>query len=179
VKKIVELKVEDCIVKTLQVQDVYDGYISGLNDPEVNQYLAGVARVIQTDSSVSTFVLRSFEASHEMFFGIWKEGDEKHCGTIRLHGIDPYHRTAHIGVCLFDKRAWGRGLATKSIRTVTDWGLNRLGLRWLEAGVYEENSASSKLFERSGYEKKYTISGKYLLKGKPSNVIVYAACSEL
>lgn len=171
-----ELIIDNGVLRTLVPEDIHQGYVEGLNDPEVNRYLVGVAQSRQTFKSVEVFVKHSLKASNEVLFGIWNEHDKKHCGTIRLHGIDPYHQTAHIGVCLFDKQAWGKGLATKSIRAVTAWGLNRLGLRWIEAGVYEENRASSKLFERSGYELKYRVSGKYLFRNLPSTVLVYASC---
>ena len=177
-KKKVELVIDAGVVRTLTVEDVHVGYVDGLNDAEVNHYLDGVAQSKQSMESVCLFVTQTFQSSNEIFFGIWDSSKREHCGTVRLHSIDSHHLTAHIGVCLFDKQMWGKGLASKAICAVTDWALKTLGLRWVEAGVYEENIASMKLFERCHYQKKYIVSGKYLLKGKPSDVCVYAACSE-
>jgi len=174
--KKIELPIQEGVLKTLVREDVHQGYIDGLNDSEVNNFLVGVAQSKQTVGSVASFVEHGFVAANEMVFGIWNKNEPMHCGTVRLHGIDLYHHTAHIGVCLFNKDVWGIGLAKKSICAVTDWGLNTLGLRWIEAGAYEENIASVKLFERAGYQKKYTVEGKYLLHGKASNAVVLAAC---
>lgn len=173
-----ELIFEHGILRTLIPKDVHQGYISGLNDPEINRYLTNVAQSNQTLESVTGFIKNSFESQDEMLFGIWSEHNKNHCGTVRIHSIDSYHRIAHIGICIFDKNSWGKGLATHAIRRVTQWGLDVLELRWVEAGVYEGNLASSRLFERAGYKLKYSISGKYLHKGEPSTVFVYAFCSD-
>lgn len=169
-----QINTELCTLRTLQPKDVSQDYVSGLNDLEVNHFLDSVSQNIQTLESVRDFVNSSFAAKNEIFFGIWNDSLNEHCGTIRIHSINSYHKTANIGVCLFDKNIWGKGIATNAILQATDWAINVLGLKWIEAGVFEENRASSKLFERAGYELKYKVSGKYLSHGSASTVKVYA-----
>ena len=165
-------------IRTLKTENIHDAYISGLNDPTINYYLDNVARNHQTKASVKEFVQQSFDNEKEILFGLWQSDVDKHCGTVRLHGIDDYHKTALIGVCIFDSSVWGKGVATEAIRLVTRWGLQDLGLRWIEAGVYEENVGSSMVFERSGYSLKYSLIDKYLLNGQPTTTRIYAATSE-
>ena len=172
---VIEFEYEFGHLRTLQSADIHAGYIAGLNDPEVNRYLVSVAESEQTERSVSEFVAHSLVSPREVLFGIWMRGMPHHCGTVRLHGIEWANRTAHIGVCLFDRSCWGKGVGAAAVAAVTKWGIEHLELRWIEAGVYSENTASSKLFERIGYDHKYVIDGKYLYKGKPSIVKVYAA----
>lgn len=162
-------------LRPLKHEDVHPDYISGLNDFEVNRYLDGVKREKQTKQRVVDFVLCNQEATDALLFGIWQAGDECHCGSIRLHGIEYYHKTAHIGVCLFDKSAWGKRLGSKALMAVTRWVFDTLGLRWVEAGVYAENVASQKAFLAAGYEWVYDIPNKYILEGKPAVVKIYAA----
>lgn len=172
---IIELKCDFGKIRTLQVADIHPGYIAGLNDPDVNRYLVAVAEHEQTEASVSEFVRHSFVTSNEMLFGLWLENSAQHCGTVRLHGIDWKNRAAHIGVCLFDQSCRGKGVGAAAVIAVTKWAIEHLGLRWIEAGVYRENIASLKMFERIGYDLKYVIDGKYLYKGEPAVVNVYAA----
>lgn len=161
-------------LRVLKPDDVHIGYVSGLNDPEVNRYLDGVKRVTQTERSVVEFVRNDLSAANAILFGIWLEDGAPHAGTVRLHGIDPFHKTAHIGICIFDKIAWGRGIGAKAIGAVTQWAMTSLGLRWVEAGAYEGNVASQKAFVSAGYDWMYDVCGKYLLEGEPVNVRVYA-----
>ncbi len=162
-------------LRPLKLEDVHIGYVVGLNDPEVNRYLDGVKRVTQTEQSVTEFVRHNQHSDNAVLFGIWLNGVQHHCGTVRLHGIETHHKTAHIGICLFDKSAWGKKLGYKAAEAVTRWAFETLKLRWVEAGAYSENIASQKTFLAAGYKWIYDIPGKYILEGKPVTVKVYAA----
>jgi len=162
-------------LRPLQLEDVHSGYVTGLNDPEVNHFLDGVKCMTQTEQSVLDFVQYNLQSPGCLLFGVWQDGDEYHCGTVRLHGIEYHHKTAHIGACLFDKMAWGKNLGSKAIAAVTCWALDVLELRWIEAGAYAENIASQKAFQAAGYEWIYDVPDKYILEGQPARVKVYAA----
>lgn len=162
-------------LRPLKVEDVHPGYVTGLNDPEVNRYLDGVKRSVQTGQSIAEFVQYNRKAADAVLFGIWQAGEKHHCGTVRLHGIEHFHKTAHIGVCLFNRSAWGKKIGTKAVEIATRWAFESLGLRWIEAGAYSENIASQKTFLAAGYDWIYDVPDKYLLGGKPSRIKVYAA----
>ena len=169
------LEFEGGYLRPLKIADVHEGYVSGLNDPEVNRYLDGVKRTKQTRQSVIDFVAANEESNSAVLWGIWQGSAEHHCGTVRLHGIEHYHKTALIGVCLFDKNVWGQHLGEKAISAVTQWAIDILGLRWVEAGAYLDNIASQRTFLSAGYCWVFDIPGKYMLEGKPTIVKVFAA----
>lgn len=173
------LYIEGGHLRALKPADVHPGYVSGLNDPEVNRYLDGVKHTKQSLQSVTDFVAANEVSASSVLWGIWRENFAVHCGTVRLHGIEYHHKTAHIGVCLFDRTAWGRGLGRNAVSTVTQWALAELGLRWVEAGAYVENIASQKTFLSAGYSWVFDIPGKYVLEGKPTIVKVFAACVDV
>jgi len=160
-------------LRPLNQDDVHTDYVDGLNDPDVNHYLDGVKRTKQTKQSVIEFVMNNYNSSNSILWGIWQDSAKHHCGTVRIHGIDKYHGTAHIGVCLFDKVAWGKHMGSKAIAVVTEWALVHLNLRWIEAGVYEENASSQKAFIGAGYDWAYDVCGKYILDGRPAVVKIY------
>lgn len=162
-------------LRPLKTEDVHPGYVTGLNDPEVNRYLESVKRTVQTGPGVMDFVRHNQQATDSVLFGIWQAGAKLHCGTVRLHAIEQWHKTAHIGICLFDRAAWGKRLGSKAVEVATRWAFERLGLRWIEAGAYYENIASQKTFLAAGYDWIYDVPDKYLLEGKPTGIKVYAA----
>ena len=170
----VVLEIEGGHLRPLKEEDVHAGYVAGLNDPEVNRYLE-VRRSLQTMQSVTEFVRYNQRDDNAVLFGIWQSGALHHCGTVRLHGIEQFHGTAHIGVCLFERAAWGKKLGARAVAAVTRWAFGSLNLRWVEAGVYGDNVASQKAFLASGYEWIYDVPGKYLLAGEPTTLKVYAA----
>jgi len=169
------LDFEGGYLRSLITSDVHDGYVNGLNDKQVNKYLDGVKSSHQTFQSVKDFVIDNDKSSNSILLGIWDDKSEIHCGTLRLHGIESQHRSAHIGICIFDKNFWGKGLGRKSIVAATKWAFDVLKLRWIEAGAYKDNLASQKTFLSAGYSWKYDIYGKYILEGKPSIVKIFAA----
>jgi RimJ/RimL family protein N-acetyltransferase len=173
------LEFEGGYLRPLKITDVHEGYVSGLNDPDVNRYLDGVKRTKQTRQSVIDFVAANEESPSAVLWGIWQVNAERHCGTVRLHEIEHYHKTALIGVCLFDKNVWGQHLGKKGIFAVTHWALDVVGLRWVEAGVYRDNIASQKAFLSAGYSWFFDIPGKYMLEGRPTTVKVFAACNAI
>lgn len=171
----VTLPIDGGSLRPLVEADVHQGYVDGLNDPQVNRYLDGVKASAQTVTSVCDFVASDRLSSSSVLWGIWTNEDAYHVGTVRLHGIEHRHGTAHIGVCLFDRRYWGRGLGSAAIGAVTHWAIDALGLRWIEAGAYEANLSSQRAFLSAGYAWVFDIPGKYLHEGVPTTVKVFAA----
>ena len=161
------------ILRPLKSEDVHQGYIAGLNDNQVNRYLE-VRHIVQTEQSVLKFICDNQQAKNEVLFGLWRDGEQHHCGTVRLHGIEDIKRSTHIGLCIFDKSAWGYGLGSNAIACVTKWAIEDLNLRWIEAGIYEENIASQKAFLSAGYEWISDTSGKFILNGNSAVIKIYA-----
>ncbi len=160
-------------IRALKTGDVHADYVSGLNDQQVNRYLE-VRHVVQTEESVINFVQHNQQAKNEVLFGIWRDEKNLHCGTLRLHGIEYTTGKAHIGVCIFDKNAWGYRLGSQAITLVTKWAIDHLNLQWIEAGIYRENIASQKAFLSAGYDWVSDVSGKYSLDGNPTVIKIYA-----
>jgi ribosomal-protein-alanine N-acetyltransferase len=161
-------------LQPLKTEDIHHSYISGLNDYEVNRYLE-VRHAMQTEQSVVKFVLDNQQDNNAVLFGIWRDGVKSHCGTLRLHGIEHSTGSAHIGVCVFDKSAWGHRIGSKAIASATRWAIDHLELRCVEAGVYAENVASQKAFLDAGYEWHCDIPGKFVYEGNPTVVKIYIA----
>ena len=133
--------------------DVTDDYVLGLNDPRINQYLE-VRHHLQTHDSVSSFVRMNKDSPDMILWGFWygEESQERLVGTVRLHGVDNAKSYCHIGICLFERTLWGKGLGSHVIRTVTEWAFDNLDLHTVRAGVYVENIGSQKAFLSAGYQ---------------------------
>lgn len=162
-------------MRPLRLTDLHMAYVEGLNSPEVNRFLDGVKHSAQTMESVKAFVSAEASSINSVLLGIWPYGSSQHVGTVRVHSLDHRHGTAHIGVCLFDKAVWGKGIGRNAIRAATEWAMQTFSLRWIEAGAYEANLASQRAFTSAGYEWVFDIPGKYLLEDTPTTVKVYAA----
>lgn len=65
-------------------------------------------------------------------------------------GEDIFRRSAEIGYWLGEP-FWNRGLMTEAVRFVTEYGFFKLDLIRIYAGIFEGNSSSAKVLEKSGY----------------------------
>jgi RimJ/RimL family protein N-acetyltransferase len=174
------LKNDDMLVRPVQVSDITDEYIDGLNDPDVNRYLVAVRQQHQTRESVTQYVKADWDNPLSILFGIFTRNDDGPLvGTVRVHNIDLFHFLASAGVCLFAKRAWKRGYAHRALRMVKDWLFADGELHYLEAGVYAENVDSLNCFLRAGFAERYRVSGKFRHIDSFADVIFLAAINDV
>jgi RimJ/RimL family protein N-acetyltransferase len=162
-------------LRPLRVKDITNEYIRGLNDLEINRYLE-VRRNVQTRESVEKFVISNMEDQSSILFGIFiKNSREPFIGTIRAHGIDFFHYTASVGICVFAKRAWKKGYALQALKLVKDYLFGVLGLHYLEAGAYAKNINSIKVFTRAGFAEWYRVKDKIRLINSFEEGIFFSA----
>jgi [ribosomal protein S5]-alanine N-acetyltransferase len=87
----------------------------------------------------------------QMTFAI--EFKEEFCGIISLVGQkDVYQKTAEIGYWIGEP-FWNKGIATRAVKLITEYGLNQLDFIRIHAGIFEYNLRSMKVLEKNGYEK--------------------------
>lgn len=164
----------------LNIQDITDEYVLGLNDPEVNRFLVDVRRSVQTRDLVEKYVQSSFENPSAILFGIFlKKDSKKMVGTIHVSGIDFFHFTASMGVCLFARQFWKKGYGLQAIQLVKEYLFGVIGLHYIEAGVYAKNINSINLFTRAGFIEWYKIKDRYRHIDSFEEVICFAAINPL
>ena len=156
------LENDNIYLRQLRTEDITDEYVDGLNDPEVNKYLLTVRQHHQTLGSVKMYINSNFESTNSILFGLFlKEDPKPFVGTVHVSGIDFYHYFAGIGICLFAKRAWGKGYALQSIMMTKEYLFESLGLHYLYAGVFTKNTKSVTLFNNGGFSESYRMKDKY------------------
>jgi [ribosomal protein S5]-alanine N-acetyltransferase len=138
-------------LRILNVDDVTQEYVDGLNDVEVNRYLLTSREHAQTLESVRAYVQSNLSKPTDYLFGIFLKGHERLIGTIRLSDVSPHHFFGGVGICLFDKSQWQKGYALEALQALVRFAFDRLGLHYLEAGCYAENRGSVRLFEKAGF----------------------------
>ena len=65
-----------------------------------------------------------------------------------------------------DKKYWGKGYGTETIKLVVDYAFDRLGLNKVVAGAVAANQASIKAFQKVGFEIEGQGRSHFFLDGK-------------
>lgn len=145
---------ERLILRILTESDASQAYMNWMNDPEIVRYLEVRFRS-WTQEEIRDDITR-FANSGVFLFGMFLrkasgEGEGPHIGNIRIGPVIARHSRAGIGIMVGDRGAWGKGFATEAIQAVTQFGLKKLGLQKVVAGVYEPNFGSTKAFQKAGF----------------------------
>lgn len=103
------------------------------------------------ESDAKFFINLVTKEKPKQHFGIEYEGDL--CGVAGLVlQKDVYRKSAEIGYWIGES-FWGKGIATKAIKLITNYGFGDLKLDRIHAGVFEFNISSMKALEKNGYKK--------------------------
>jgi RimJ/RimL family protein N-acetyltransferase len=145
-----ELATERVYLRPLSAQDATQTYADWMNDPQVNQYLE-TRHSPQSVESCRAFIeqCNADPASH--LFGIFLQQGHRHVGNVKLGFVNSYYQRGQVSLFIGDKTCWGQGLSSEVVRLITAYGFDSLGLHRLEAGCYEDNLASLRIFLKAGY----------------------------
>lgn len=74
-------------------------------------------------------------------------------GNIGMHLCsDVYRKSAEIGY-LLDEKYWNKGIMTKAVNLICEYGFNELDIVRIHTGVFEYNTASQVVLEKCGFTK--------------------------
>lgn len=98
-------------------------------------------------------------------WGICDKACDRLIGLIRLENLSLENRRAELGYVL-NKDYWGQGLMTEAVKTITFLAFQELGLGELLIICHEENRASQRVAQKSGYRllERYKGSDRYTHK---------------
>ncbi|MBN1986954.1 MAG: GNAT family N-acetyltransferase [Prolixibacteraceae bacterium] len=81
------------------------------------------------------------------------ECNGEYAGNIGLYpGEDVYRRSAEIGYFLGESY-WGKGIMTKAVKQMVEYGFSNLNIVRIYTGVFEYNKASQRVLEKCGFKK--------------------------
>lgn len=110
--------------------------------------------------------------SPKTFFAI--EYQNEYAGNISLSlGTDVYRKSAEIGYFIGEP-FWNKGIATKAVNLITEWGFSQLDIIRIYTGVFEYNHASQRVLEKCGYVKEAVFRNAICKNDKIYNEIRYA-----
>jgi len=106
------------------------------------------------------------------FFAI--EYKNHYVGNISLsQGSDVYRKSAEIGYFVGEP-FWNKGIATKAVNRITEWGFNHLDIVRIYTGVFEFNQASQRVLLKCGFIQEAVFKKSICKNNKIFNEIRFA-----
>lgn len=100
---------------------------------------------------------QEYESGYSIYWSITISGIDKLIGFVAIHKIDCERNTARIAY-LLNKRYWGKGIAYKAVKRVTEFILSETPIKRIEATIKLKNISSIRCIENAGYKLEKKIS---------------------
>jgi RimJ/RimL family protein N-acetyltransferase len=135
---------------------------------EINQWLTGEWRSGQATSTILAISVRN---RRNKLYLVRHESDP--CGLVGLADIDPADRIAMVWYLLGDDRLKGRGIVSEAVRQLARLAFSELSLASLYAWIMEDNVASRRVLEKSGFRECGCFRNAACSSGKQVNRIYF------
>jgi len=86
---------------------------------------------------------------------------------------DVYRKSAEIGYWIGEPY-WGKGIVTKAVELMVEYGFQNLDIIRIFTGVFDFNIGSQKVLEKNGFEKEAVFKNAIFKNGKICNEVKYA-----
>ncbi len=94
------------------------------------------------------------------------------CGLVMLRDISWVHRSASFGIFLGEDGNRGKGIGSRAVSAILDYGFNDLGLHRVALEVSAENLGAIRLYERFGFKREGILREAKFIDGTYINVLV-------
>jgi RimJ/RimL family protein N-acetyltransferase len=135
-------------LRLLREDDIDDRYLSWFRDPFITRYLE--AKNITHEEALEHLRYGQKEKLR-ILYAICTKEDGRHIGNIKIGDINYKAMTSDLVTVVGDRAYWGRGFATAAIKIGVNIAFEKLKLRKLHAGIYNENVGSLKAYTRAGW----------------------------
>ena len=165
------LETERCKPRFFKSSDV-DALFSICNDKEFNQFipLPYPYHKLDAEKWIKSQAEKREEGSG-FDFAVDLKDENMLIGNVSIT-IDKKNQFGELG-CWISKQYWGKGFATESLKRLTRFAFEDLGLHKVYAKCYKENIASSKAIQKCGLTFVGTLKGHSLKNGKFHDCLLY------
>ncbi len=125
-----------------------------------------------TPEHAESWILKMKDLDPPTIFAIEYKGI--YVGNIGLSiGVDVYRKSAEVGYFIGEEY-WNKGIATKALDLICQYGFDNLDIVRIHTGVYEHNLASQRVLEKCGFIREGVFKMAVYKRDKFWNEVRYA-----
>jgi ribosomal-protein-alanine N-acetyltransferase len=161
-----------CRLRPLQPEDAaaWYGYLS---DPEVTQLTSYDVSSIDTVKQFIAAYVSDYDERRSSRWAIAETDSNQLIGTCGYYGWNPKDGLAELGYDLA-RRFWGKGVMTRAVKAVVEWGFNVLEINRIQATVMVGNSASLRVLEKCRFQQEGLLRELKICRGTPQDFWMFA-----
>jgi RimJ/RimL family protein N-acetyltransferase len=132
-------------------RDLVPVYQRWMNDFDVLRTLAvGGPRPLTAEGEIGWYE-RTAVSQTDASFTLYERSSLRPIGSLGLHQVDHYNRTALFGILIGEKDCWGKGYGTEATRLVLEYAFTTLGLHNVMLNVFANNERAMRAYRRAGF----------------------------
>ena len=174
-ESIIQLNTPRLQLKSFFESDVSEEYISWLNDPEINRYLES-RFLLQTKETIQEWVRSTISSPTRMLLGIFS--NQEHIGNVTFYMIEPIHKCLRVGITIGRRDLQGQGYGQEALNGVVRYVFETLKYNRIEAGIYSNNEASLKLFQKAGFYQEAVFKNRVYFENKMIDMFLFVYLKE-
>ena len=142
-------------------------FVRWLNDPEVRRFLLQ-HYPISNPQEERWFeqMLQNPAAEQPLVIEVQQDSDWTPIGNISFMGVDQQARNAELGLFIGEKSFWDKGVGTRTISLMLDYGFSTLNFHRIYLRVYEDNKRGIHCYEKIGFQHEGKLREAGFLDGK-------------
>ena len=147
----IELVGENIVVRTFMISDARD-LQRNINDKAIVRYTVSIPHPYSINDALE-YIRKTSRKNKKKTgdsFGIALKETGHIIGGIGFHRVDLDNRNAELGYWL-GKKYWGHKITPEAVGLMLKFGFEELGLHRIYAKVFNENFASRRVLEKSGF----------------------------
>jgi RimJ/RimL family protein N-acetyltransferase len=112
-------------------------------------------------------------------WALWSiaDSDDRVIGDVGLYNIHAVHRSAEFGIVV-DRSTWGKGIGTRVMRAMVDYGFDELKLQRIELHVLADNERAIAVYRKLGFREEGRLRRAVFKGARLHDVLVMAVLSD-
>lgn len=161
----------DFLLRPWSIEDL-DSLVKYANNYNIAKNLMDIFPYPYSIEDGKTFIERTIKNSPPNTLAIEIKGEAS--GAIGVHpGTDIYRKNAEMGYWLAEPY-WGKGIITRAISQMVDYGFKNWDITRIYARPYGHNIASQKALEKAGFVLEARLDKTIFKNGEYIDELIYA-----
>jgi len=168
------MHLDQIILRKISANDDYLNYFNYMNHPKVAAYLSNEDLPHSPESAKTElhYWARLFDYRSCFYWAIALKDSNKMIGTCGFNHWNKGQRRSEISYDL-DHEYWGRGIMTKAVTAITDFGIKDMNLQRIQATVAIDNLPSIKMLEKISFHRESLLKRYGVLHGESKDFYMY------
>lgn len=140
-------------LRTLDVTDDLEVYLSWMKDVSSNQYILS-ARLDYSMEELRDYINKVNLLSSAVLLGIFEKKSNRHIGNVKYSNINSPMGSAEMGIMIGQREFRGQGVGAEVLRACNLWIKTEHLIEKIELGVDSNNTPALSLYRKLGFKQK-------------------------